>query len=124
MNNTLKKPVTDTLDIALMLAGFWMLFSPAILHFNSENPENWLSVLSGFVVIVLAFSVRRAFRNWELWLIAGIGAVLVAMPWIAAFGPDTRATPNAVLCGIFIFAAAVGRWYAHSQGMDKGPTAA
>lgn len=64
MNNAAKKPVSSWLDFMLMAAGFWMLFSPAFLRFNSAKPENRLVVGAGLVVITLAFSLRHTFRDW------------------------------------------------------------
>lgn len=124
MTNTSKRSVSDTLDFTLMAVGFWMLFSPAVLHFNSDKPENWISVVAGFIVIAFAFAVRRAYRDWELWTMAVIGAVVAVLPWIAGFNPATKAEMNTVICGIVIVAAAIGRWYVQGHGVGADPTVA
>ena len=121
--NTSKRPVTEWLDFLLMGAGFWLLFSPAFLHFNSEKPENWLAVLMGAIVVALAFSLRSAFRVWETGLAGLAGVILLALPWVAGFHAGPKVTVSMVICGIITAATAAGRWYLYSRGLGKGPTA-
>lgn len=123
MNDVSKRPVSDWLDFSLMGAGFWLLFSPAFLHFNSEKPENWLAVLMGLIVVALAFSLRSAFRLWETGLTGLVGVMLVALPWVAGFHAGPKVTASMVICGVITAGAAAGRWYLHTHGLDKGPTA-
>lgn len=123
MNDLSKQPASSWLDFSLMGVGFWMLFSPATLDFSAARPDSWLIVLAALLVIGLAFSLRRAFHNWEAWAVAALGGILVVLPWIAGFQGGAGATANAVICGILIAILAVGRWYAHGHGMDEGPAA-
>ena len=123
MNTTKKMPVSNWLDFTLIAVGFWLLFSPAFLHFNSENPENWIASLAGMVVLVPAFALRHSFRAWSAWSVAVVGAVMIPLPWVAGFDAGPTPTLNVVICGLITLAAAVGRWYAHAKGLDQGPAA-
>lgn len=123
MSDAAKKSVVSWLDFTLMAVGFWMLFSPAFLKFNSDKPDNWIAVLMGLVVITLAFTLRRAFRAWGVWITLAAGAFLVVLPWVAGLHAGPKVTMNSVICGLIVIAAALGRLYAHNHGLDKVPEA-
>lgn len=121
MNDLSKTPISSWLDFSLMGVGFWMLFSPATLDFSAAKPDSWLIVVAALIVIALAFSQRRAFHDWEAWSVVALGAILIAIPWIAGFQGGTEAIANSVICGLLIATLGISRWYAHGHGMDEGP---
>ena len=93
-------------DWASWIVGFWLLISPWALHFDLDVLSTRNAVISGFVVIVTEVVELSIFRGWEEWINVGLGAWLVASPWILGIS-GSAATADFVVCGFLVLALAI-----------------
>jgi hypothetical protein len=93
-------------DWASWIIGFWLVISPWALFFDLDVPSTRNAVIVGFLIIVAEVVELSVFRDWEEWINIGLGAWLVASPWILGLS-GTVATANFVIVGLLVIALAI-----------------
>jgi len=86
--------------------GFWLLLSPWTLGYADDTPGMRNAVLIGFALIFTEAVTLTAFRPWEEWASALIGAWLVAAPFVLKFLSPVG-TANAVVIGAIVLLLSV-----------------
>lgn len=105
-------------DWITLIVGVWLILSPRLLGLPDGGAEpaagvsaaTWNFMIIGAVVAVLAAFELFAFREWEEWIGAALGAWLVISPWVLGFQASFPATANAVVSGLIV--AALSGWTA------------
>ena len=66
-----------------ILLGLWLWLSPWALQFAGEDRAAAANaVLVGTLLVFAEALILSAFEPWEEWIGAGIGAWLIASPWV------------------------------------------
>ena len=86
--------------------GIWLALSPWILRFEFDHTATRNAVIVGFLVILVEAVTLSAFKVWEEWVNAALGAWLVISPWMLAVS-STAAKVNFVGVGALIVALAL-----------------
>ncbi|MGA8612693.1 MAG: SPW repeat protein [Xanthobacteraceae bacterium] len=105
---------TKICDVANLILGAVLLFSPWLFGFGSGLPtEN--AVVSGIVIAVLSIAALAAFAVWEEWLNLIVGLWAIAAPWVLGFQGTTAMTVSVVIGVIVAVLAAIELWLMHQQ---------
>ena len=88
------------------LLGFWLLLSPWALQFEADGRSTRNAVIVGFLIILTEVVELSVFRDWEEWINVGLGAWLVASPWILGV-TWPAAGANFVVVGLLVLALAI-----------------
>lgn len=94
-------------DLANAMLGLWLLVSPRIIGYDDGSAAMWNSVVAGVVLAALALGAVFIPRAWEEWAQGGIGAWLIASPWVLAFANREGPMLNAMWVGIAVVALAL-----------------
>ncbi len=97
-------------DVAVLVVGGWLTFSPPTLEINAAVLETSTTVIAGLALIVLGGGSMRSNAMWLKWAVIVTGAVLAIAPWVLGFDLKT-AIINATACGIAVVALAALRVY-------------
>lgn len=81
--------------------GFWLLLSPWILGYSDDTSAMRNAVVIGFALIFAEAVTLTAFRPWEEWASALIGAWLVAAPFVLDMLSPTGIA-NAIVIGVVV----------------------
>ena len=101
----------DPVNLAL---GLWMIISPWVLSYASENKPTDNAVVFGFFIAALALAALFKVMAWEEWVSVALGAWLAVSPWLLGFSGLVAAMWNAVIVGVVVAVLAV--W---ALGTDK-----
>ena len=88
-------------DVANLILGVIMFFSPWLFHFATGVETN-NSLILGIVIVVLSIAALAAFAVWEEWLNLIAGLWLIASPWVLKFSADTTAMRVDVVIGVIV----------------------
>ncbi|MBR1192108.1 SPW repeat protein [Bradyrhizobium sp. AUGA SZCCT0240] len=114
MNTVWKKDMIA--DVANLVIGLGLFFSPWAVGFSAESPMNWNAWLSGIVIAALAVAALAVFAEWPEWLTLAAGVWVAVSPWVMHFSPNANVTPLHVTAGILVAAVAALRlWYMHQS---------
>lgn len=93
-------------DWVTALAGAWVFLSPWIVATMAPDALGsvaiWNHYVIGLAIIVLALAALFAFRVWEEWIAAVLGAWLIASPWLFGFSSSLPFTVSDVLVGAIV----------------------
>jgi len=87
-------------DVANLILGAILFFSPWIFGFESGKPSN-NAYICGIIIVVLAISALSAFAVWEEWLNLIVGLWTLVSPWVLGF-QGTNAMRVHVIIGIAV----------------------
>ncbi len=94
----------DPVNAAL---GAWLLLSPFMLKFMFDVAPAASAVVSGLLLIAVAFGMMLTPRAWEEWAEAAIGMWLIAAPWVLGFSDMLPAMRGSVVTGAVVLALAL-----------------
>jgi len=97
-------------DVAVLIVGGWLTFSPPTLEINMAVLDTATTVIAGLALIVLGGGSMRSNALWLKWAVIVTGAALAIAPWVLGFAMKT-AIINATACGIAVVALAALRVY-------------
>jgi|GEM_PF-4737891 hypothetical protein len=95
-------------DVAVLIVGGWLTFSPPSLEINGAVTDTATIVIAGLVLIVLGGGSMRSNALWLKWAVIVTGAALAIAPWVVGFELKT-AVINATACGIAVVALSAWR---------------
>ncbi len=107
---TAPRPRSAWEDVAVLIVGGWLTFSPPTLEINQAVLDTSTIVIAGLVLMVLGGGAMRAKTLWLRWAIIATGATLALAPWVLGFAMKT-AIINATACGLAVVALAALRVY-------------
>lgn len=114
MNTVWKKDMIA--DVASLVIGLGLFFSPWAVGFSAESPMNWNAWLSGIMIAALAVAALAVFAEWPEWLTLAAGVWVAVSPWVLHFSSNATVTPLHVIAGILVAAVAALRlWYMHQS---------
>lgn len=97
-------------DVAVLIVGGWLTFSPPTLEINMAVLDTGTIVIAGLTLIVLGGGSMRSNALWLKWAVIVTGAALAIAPWVLGFAMKT-AIINATACGLAVVALAALRVY-------------
>ena len=97
-------------DVAVLIVGGWLTFSPPTLEINMAVLDTATTVIGGLTLIVLGGGSMRSNALWLKWAVIVTGAALAIAPWVLGFTMKT-AIVNATACGLAVVALAALRVY-------------
>jgi hypothetical protein len=103
-------------DTTSFLLGAALFISPWVLGFASEQTPAWHAYTFGAIIALVALAALFAFRPWEEWVSAALGAWLVIAPWVLSFSTHATAMYTHVLIGIATMVLAVWSMSEHGSG--------
>lgn len=106
----------DWQDSLNALLGLGLFLSPRILNYVAESNAALNAHIVGTVMVLMALAALFAFRIWEEWISAVLGAWLVVAPWVLDFSGHSAATRTSVLIGIAAFVLAIWSATEHGSG--------
>jgi hypothetical protein len=112
-----KRNITsDWQDSLNFLLGLGLFLSPWALGYVTEGGAALNAHIVGVVILVMALAALFAFRVWEEWISAILGAWLIVAPWVLNFSGHPAATRTSVLIGIATLVLAIWSATEHSSG--------
>jgi hypothetical protein len=100
---------TKLCDVANLILGAVLLFSPWIFHFDAERAsEN--AYIAGIVIAVLAIAALATFAVWEEWLNLIVGLWVLISPRVLGFQGTTAMTVHVVIGAAVAILAAIELW--------------
>lgn len=106
----------DWQDLLNALLGLGLFLSPWTLSYVTEGNAALNAHIVGAVIVVLALAALFAFRVWEEWVSAVLGAWLIVAPWILNFSGHATAAGTSVFIGIATLVLAVWSATKHGSG--------
>lgn len=97
--------------------GFWLLLSPWTLGYSDDTMATRNAVVIGFVLIFAEAVTLTAFRPWEEWASALIGAWLVIAPFVLDMLSPVGIANAVIVGGIVVLLSAYELWL--SSGHDR-----
>jgi hypothetical protein len=91
-------------DIASLLLGVWLVFSPLALSF--DGAAAWITVALGIAVILFAVEGLVIPSYLEEWGEILLGLSLIAAPWAVGYS-SAVATSSSAITGILVIVLAV-----------------
>ena len=107
---------SDWQDSINFLLGLGLLLSPWTLNYVAEGGAALNAHIVGAVIVLMALAALFAFRFWEEWISAVLGAWLIVAPWVLNFSGNSVATRAHVLIGIAVFVLAMWSATEHGSG--------
>ncbi|MGO4683702.1 SPW repeat protein [Hyphomicrobium sp. 2TAF46] len=107
---------SDWQDSANVLLGIALFISPWALNYVTETNAALNAHIVGAVITLLALAALFAFRVWEEWISAVLGAWLIIAPWVLNFSGHTVATRMSMLIGIATIVLALWSANEHTSG--------
>jgi len=102
----------SALDLYTLGCGLFLICAPWLFGFT-RTAGRIDSEAVGAAVIALSIAGVMAFSDWEEWLKAGLGAWLIAAPWLLGF-VHTSAMHVSIAIGIVVsFLSLLELWLAH-----------
>jgi SPW repeat len=100
-------------DIANLVLGAFLFFSPYIFGFSTGKP--WTNaMMCGLVIVVLSIAALAMFEVWEEWLNLIVGLWVFASPWVLGFTATVAALNVHLVVGFLVAAlAAFELWFMH-----------
>lgn len=107
---------TDWQDSVNFLLGLGLFLSPWALGYGTEGSAALSAHIVGVIIAVMALAALFAFRIWEEWISAVLGAWLIVAPWVLNFSGNSVATRTHVLIGIAALVLATWSAAGHGSG--------
>lgn len=83
-----------------------LFISPWALNFTDLSAPAWNAWICGLVIMIMAaYSLFVALREWEHWNGIVIGGWLMAAPWVLGFGGIASVTAVYIVLGAFLIAS-------------------
>ena len=114
--DTKQNITSDWQDSINVLLGLGLLLSPWTLNYVAEGGAALNAHIVGAVIVLMALAALFAFRVWEEWISAVLGAWLIVAPWVLNFSGHATAMRTSVLVGIVTFALAIWSATEHGSG--------
>ena len=107
---------SDWQDSVNVLLGIGLFISPWALNYAAEINAALNAHIVGAVITLLALAALFAFRVWEEWISAVLGAWLIVAPRVLCFSGHSVATRTSLAIGIA--AVVLSLWSAneHTSG--------
>lgn len=94
-------------DLINAVLGLWLLASPWVIGYDDGGTAMWNAITAGVLLAALALGAVFIPRAWEEWAQGGIGAWLIASPWVLAFSEREGPMLTAMWAGIAVVALAL-----------------
>ncbi len=107
---------SDWQDSANVLLGIALFISPWALSYVAETNAALNAHIVGAVITLLALAALFAFRVWEEWINAVLGAWLIVAPWVLSFSGHAVATRTSIAIGIAAIVLALWSMNEHTSG--------
>ena len=86
-----------------MIIGVLLFITPWALNFTDLSAPAWNAWICGLIIMVLAaYSLFVALKEWEHWNGIVLGAWLMAAPWVLDFGGIQSATAVHLVLGLLL----------------------
>jgi hypothetical protein len=96
-------PTARAVDGLTFLTGLYLAISPWVVGFQSLTPLTVTNVMTGLVMVGLAFGLAAAYERFHglAWVIPVLGIWTLIAPWVVRGGVNTTpAVTNNVIVGI------------------------
>jgi len=107
---------SDWQDSVNVLLGIALFISPWALGYSTESSAALNAHVIGAVIAVMALAALFAFRVWEEWISAALGAWLIVAPWVLNFSGHAVAMRTSVVIGIAAIVLALWSANEHTSG--------
>lgn len=98
-------------DTVSLVLGFWLFFSPGVLHFHSSHGETWVAVILGLLLAGFAGAALVHAHMWKQWVLVTLGGLLIAAPWAFGFTAVHSAMWNSIIAGAAVIVCALSRMH-------------
>ncbi len=102
MSKITDKLSTEWQDTANLVLGAWLVASPWIFAFASQDVPTTNAILVGAIIALAAAGALYAFHAWEEWINVALAAWLIVSPWILGFSTLQIAMLNQVVVGALV----------------------
>lgn len=120
---TTPRPRAAWEDVAVLIIGAWLTFSPPSLEINASVLDTSTTVIAGLVLMLFGGGAMRSAEAWLEWTIMATGVALAVAPWLVGFELKT-AIINATACGIAVVALSAWRVFELRAKKAAPPAAA
>jgi hypothetical protein len=87
--------------------GVWLVISPWVLGFQNNSPALSNALIIGMALLGTALGAIYLPQAWQEWSEAGLGAWLLASPWVVGFETLQAATVNVAIAGTIVLVLAL-----------------
>jgi len=103
-----------------LVAGAWLFFSPWLLGYAGASVAAWTSYVLGAAIVAAALwtMMAKAARAAEV-ILAMVGVLTFASPWLLGFMAEPAARMNAWLLGALVVVSAL--WAAMKRRPQERP---
>jgi hypothetical protein len=103
-------------DSINVLLGLGLFFSPWVLDFGAQETAARNAHVFGAILAVMAIAALFAYKIWEEWVSAVLGAWLFVSPWVLQFSEHSTAKFTHVLIGVAAIVLAIWSASQHDTG--------
>jgi predicted DNA repair protein MutK len=121
MSKLIDKLTTEWQDTVNFVLGGWLVISPWILGYASQQVPTNNAVIVGGIIAVAAAAALYAFQVWEEWVNAALAAWLIVSPWVLGFSTVQTAAWNHYAIGVLVGVLAL--WSANVEHGSDSPMA-
>ncbi len=89
-------------DWVNLILGIWLVVSPWVLSFSSQNVATWNAVIVGVVFAVLSLLAIAEAKPWEEWSELVAAVWLLVSPWVLGYSGLAAAMWNAVIVAVIV----------------------
>ena len=89
-------------DVVNLLLGAWLFISPWVLGFSDAGLVATSAWVFGIIVAGLALAAIFAYRIWEEWVEAAIGAWVFISPWVLGATSNPRILWSSLIAGALL----------------------
>ncbi|MBY0561402.1 SPW repeat protein [Hyphomicrobium sp.] len=114
--DTRQNITNDWQDSVNVLLGIALFISPWALNYAADTNAALNAHIVGAVIALLALAALFAFRVWEEWISAVLGAWLIIAPWVLGFSGNATATRTSVVIGIAAIVLSLWSANEHASG--------
>lgn len=120
MNDVTEKLAARWKDVANLVLGLWLIASPWVLTFTTQQYPTWNAWIAGGLVALVAIAALASFQLWEEWVTALLGAWLIVSPWVLEFTGQQAVMWNHVAVGVLVTILAIWTVTSESGGLARG----
>ena len=102
MSKLTDKLTTEWQDVVSFALGIWLIVSPWVLAYATNQYPMTNAVVVGALIALAAAGALYAFQVWEEWLNVALAAWLIASPWLLGFSTLQVAVVNQVAVGALV----------------------
>jgi len=89
-------------DAVNFVLGVWLILSPWVFGFVSDQTPTWNAWAIGVIIAIAALAALVSFNKWEEWVNVVLGIWLIVSPFILGFSGLMDALWNQVVVGILV----------------------